>query len=244
MQCHVDDLRNTDNAWVEHIVVNCHGDSKEAFKNIRLRSSVGIASVQWTPIYANLPVIPGHEEFLELVCASANIFNAISCHLIQVTDFQNASYMDGVIPPAQQKQRPSSIAPMPSRASSASLSIPPTLDPHASVQLAEASAGDFRLRSDSNPMAIAEQQQTAMSPRDRSDTAPSHVRHPPRPKGHAPAPAPAPAATQARDAEPVSRSPPPKRHHHNKAQSPPPTLPPVDEPQEQEQQPQVFSMFS
>ena len=74
----MDDLRNTDNAWVEHIVVNCHGDSKEAFKSIRLRSSVNIASVQWTPIYANLPVIPGHDEFLELVLTCVTIISASS----------------------------------------------------------------------------------------------------------------------------------------------------------------------
>ncbi|GMT14777.1 hypothetical protein PFISCL1PPCAC_6074 [Pristionchus fissidentatus] len=63
---YVDDPRNTDNAWMETVVVNFH-DSDGIMNDVKLEAGDDAASVRWVFVDANESLYASHQEFINLL---------------------------------------------------------------------------------------------------------------------------------------------------------------------------------
>ncbi|XP_059485329.1 ADP-ribose pyrophosphatase, mitochondrial [Neocloeon triangulifer] len=64
---YVDDPRNTDNSWMETVVVNYHDRDGTYFKNIKLKSGDDAIGVQWKNLTDDLKLYASHSFFLKKV---------------------------------------------------------------------------------------------------------------------------------------------------------------------------------
>ena len=62
-----DDLRNTDNAWIESMILSYHDSSNGAFSDVKLRAGPGASSSQWVQIHRGLELHASHLQFLTMV---------------------------------------------------------------------------------------------------------------------------------------------------------------------------------
>lgn len=66
---YVDDPRNTDNAWMETVVVNFH-DAKGLLKNVTLQAGDDATSLRWIRVDSKEPLYASHSHFIQLLKAS------------------------------------------------------------------------------------------------------------------------------------------------------------------------------
>ena len=66
-QGYVDDIRNTDNAWIETTAQNFHDQSGEFVGHISLNAGDDAIGVSWLDISANLNLYASHTKLLEIV---------------------------------------------------------------------------------------------------------------------------------------------------------------------------------
>jgi hypothetical protein len=64
---YVDDIRNTDNAWMESTCVNFHDEDGKSFSKFRLNAGSDAAAVAWTTYYKGMPLYATHSNFLDVV---------------------------------------------------------------------------------------------------------------------------------------------------------------------------------
>jgi len=64
---HVDDPRNTDNAWMETVAVNFHDEQGESVGMLRLQAGDDAAKVQWCDAHSGLDLYASHKSMLEKV---------------------------------------------------------------------------------------------------------------------------------------------------------------------------------
>ncbi|GMS86319.1 hypothetical protein PENTCL1PPCAC_8494, partial [Pristionchus entomophagus] len=69
---YVDDPRNTDNSWMETVVVNFH-DYEGVMDDVQLEAGDDAASVRWVAADSNEPLYASHKSFIDLLCASITI---------------------------------------------------------------------------------------------------------------------------------------------------------------------------
>ena len=60
----VEDDRTTDTAWVETVLMNCHGDIPNAFAKFDLIPSAEYESAEWMPVRQSLKLHLNHEDFI------------------------------------------------------------------------------------------------------------------------------------------------------------------------------------
>ncbi|VDM38554.1 unnamed protein product [Toxocara canis] len=63
---YVDDPRNTDNAWMETVVVNFH-DNMGILEKVNFQAGSDAAKVRWIPVCASERLYASHEEFMKLL---------------------------------------------------------------------------------------------------------------------------------------------------------------------------------
>ncbi|CAI5440881.1 unnamed protein product [Caenorhabditis angaria] len=63
---YVDDPRNTDNAWMETVVVNFH-DSENILKNIKLQAGDDAIALRWIELDSDVPLYASHRHFIDLL---------------------------------------------------------------------------------------------------------------------------------------------------------------------------------
>lgn len=66
---YVDDPRNTDNAWMETVVVNFH-DAKGLLKNVKLQAGDDATSLRWIRVDSKEPLYASHSHFIDLLKSS------------------------------------------------------------------------------------------------------------------------------------------------------------------------------
>jgi len=64
---YVDDIRNTDNAWMETTCVNFHDEEGRSFSKFKLKAGDDAGEVAWTRYYKGMPLYATHTNFLEIV---------------------------------------------------------------------------------------------------------------------------------------------------------------------------------
>ncbi|XP_062263255.1 ADP-ribose pyrophosphatase, mitochondrial [Platichthys flesus] len=64
---YVDDPRNTDNAWMETVVVNFHDDSGDSVSELPLHAGDDAGQVKWADVDSFSSLYASHSHFLELV---------------------------------------------------------------------------------------------------------------------------------------------------------------------------------
>lgn len=64
---YVDDIRNTDNAWMETTCVNFHDEEGKSFSKFKLKAGDDAGEVAWTRYYKGMPLYATHTNFLEIV---------------------------------------------------------------------------------------------------------------------------------------------------------------------------------
>eukprot|EP00041_Stephanoeca_diplocostata_P027858 m.776020 g.776020 ORF g.776020 m.776020 type:complete len:345 (-) comp23261_c0_seq6:2762-3796(-) len=64
---YVDDIRNTDNAWMETTCVNFHDETGTVFSKFKLKSGDDAGDVAWTAYYPGIPLYATHNIFLDIV---------------------------------------------------------------------------------------------------------------------------------------------------------------------------------
>nr|XP_019958608.1 PREDICTED: ADP-ribose pyrophosphatase, mitochondrial isoform X1 [Paralichthys olivaceus] len=64
---YVDDPRNTDNAWMETVVVNFHDDSGNSVSELPLQAGDDAGQVKWADVDSSSTLYASHSHFLELV---------------------------------------------------------------------------------------------------------------------------------------------------------------------------------
>jgi len=64
---YVDDIRNTDNAWMETTCVNFHDENGRSFSKFKLKAGDDAGDVAWTKYYKGMPLYATHTNFLEIV---------------------------------------------------------------------------------------------------------------------------------------------------------------------------------
>lgn len=64
---YVDDPRNTDNAWIETVAMNCHDDTGAILDGIHLKAGDDACGVQWQEISGQLKLCANHLFILEQV---------------------------------------------------------------------------------------------------------------------------------------------------------------------------------
>jgi len=64
---YVDDIRNTDNAWIETTCVNFHDESGTSFAKFKLAAGDDAGEVAWTDYYEGMPLYATHTIFLNTV---------------------------------------------------------------------------------------------------------------------------------------------------------------------------------
>uniref|UniRef100_A0A915BTA8 Nudix hydrolase domain-containing protein n=1 Tax=Parascaris univalens TaxID=6257 RepID=A0A915BTA8_PARUN len=63
---YVDDPRNTDNAWMETVVMNFHDDSG-ILEKVHFKAGSDAANVRWIPVCASERLYASHEYFIQLL---------------------------------------------------------------------------------------------------------------------------------------------------------------------------------
>ena len=63
----MEDLRNTDNAWIETTAVNYHDDTKTTFHFLDFGSGAADVCLEWVQLDDSLPIRPFHLELLSFV---------------------------------------------------------------------------------------------------------------------------------------------------------------------------------
>uniref|UniRef100_A0A8R1DL49 Nudix hydrolase domain-containing protein n=1 Tax=Caenorhabditis japonica TaxID=281687 RepID=A0A8R1DL49_CAEJA len=71
---YVDDPRNTDNAWMETVVINFH-DSTGLLKNVNLQAGDDAKALRWIPVDSGEPLYASHEHFIQLLKENFNLNN-------------------------------------------------------------------------------------------------------------------------------------------------------------------------
>ncbi|VDK86812.1 unnamed protein product [Litomosoides sigmodontis] len=69
---YVDDPRNTDNAWIETVVVNFH-DTDDRLKNVKLRAGDDAIKLRWITVSENEKLYASHEDFIKLLAKHHDI---------------------------------------------------------------------------------------------------------------------------------------------------------------------------
>jgi len=64
---YVDDPRNTDNSWMETVVMNFHDDSGLSVGNLKLKAGDDARNLKWMAIESNLTLYASHKEFIHKV---------------------------------------------------------------------------------------------------------------------------------------------------------------------------------
>lgn len=64
---YVDDPRNTDNCWMETVVMNFHDDSGLSVGNLKLKAGDDARNLKWMAIDSNLTLYASHKEFIHKV---------------------------------------------------------------------------------------------------------------------------------------------------------------------------------
>ncbi|CAB3411217.1 unnamed protein product [Caenorhabditis bovis] len=63
---YVDDPRNTDNAWMETVVINFH-DVNDVLKNVELKAGDDAKDLRWIRVDSNEPLYASHSHFIEIL---------------------------------------------------------------------------------------------------------------------------------------------------------------------------------
>ncbi|XP_014277142.1 ADP-ribose pyrophosphatase, mitochondrial isoform X2 [Halyomorpha halys] len=66
-QGYVDDIRNTDNAWIETTAQNFHDKNGDVFGNMNLKAGDDAIGVSWLDLSSKLSLYASHSKFLEFV---------------------------------------------------------------------------------------------------------------------------------------------------------------------------------
>jgi ADP-ribose pyrophosphatase len=61
---YVDDPRNTDNCWMETVVMNFHDEDGSVFDKFELHAGDDAVGVKWTPITPELTLFASHTDFV------------------------------------------------------------------------------------------------------------------------------------------------------------------------------------
>uniref|UniRef100_A0A0V0GA23 Putative transient receptor potential-related channel 7 n=1 Tax=Triatoma dimidiata TaxID=72491 RepID=A0A0V0GA23_TRIDM len=69
---YVDDIRNTDNAWIETVAQNFHDESGTIMDTLKLRAGDDAKDVLWIDISSNLNLYASHTYLIELVVSRHN----------------------------------------------------------------------------------------------------------------------------------------------------------------------------
>ncbi|XP_073993732.1 ADP-ribose pyrophosphatase, mitochondrial [Rhodnius prolixus] len=69
---YVDDIRNTDNAWIETVAQNFHDESGSLMDHLKLRSGDDAVDVMWIDISSNLDLYASHTYLIKLVVTNHN----------------------------------------------------------------------------------------------------------------------------------------------------------------------------
>lgn len=64
---YVDDIRNTDNAWIETTAKNFHDENGDIFGNMKLKAGDDAIGVSWLDLSSKLSLYASHSKFLEIV---------------------------------------------------------------------------------------------------------------------------------------------------------------------------------
>ena len=64
---YVDDIRNTDNAWMETTCVNFHDEDGRSFSKFKLKAGDDAGEVAWTKYFKGMPLYATHTNFLDIV---------------------------------------------------------------------------------------------------------------------------------------------------------------------------------
>ncbi|XP_047141190.1 TATA element modulatory factor isoform X1 [Hydra vulgaris] len=65
---YVDDIRNTDNAWMETVAVNFHDDDGNSISHLPLKAGDDAKNVQWMKIDKKLELYANHADFIRQTC--------------------------------------------------------------------------------------------------------------------------------------------------------------------------------
>lgn len=65
---YVDDPRNTDNAWIETVVVNFHDNNGDIMSRVPLQAGDDAESVRWLAIEGKLELYASHYDFIRKTC--------------------------------------------------------------------------------------------------------------------------------------------------------------------------------
>lgn len=66
---YVDDIRNTDNAWMETTCVNFHDDDGFSFSKFKLKAGDDAGQVAWATYEKGMPLYATHTDFMRIVAA-------------------------------------------------------------------------------------------------------------------------------------------------------------------------------
>ncbi|OQR74928.1 deoxyhypusine hydroxylase-like [Tropilaelaps mercedesae] len=66
---YVDDPRNTDNAWLETVVINFHDDKGDLVGNWSFQAGSDAREVRWIPLHSEIKLYASHADFLAQVAA-------------------------------------------------------------------------------------------------------------------------------------------------------------------------------
>ncbi|XP_029650951.1 ADP-ribose pyrophosphatase, mitochondrial isoform X2 [Octopus sinensis] len=69
---YVDDIRNTDNSWIETVAMNFHDDNGTSVANLALTAGDDAVSVKWLDIAQSLKLYANHKEFMKKVANDLN----------------------------------------------------------------------------------------------------------------------------------------------------------------------------
>lgn len=69
---YVDDPRNTDNAWIETVVVNFHDEDGSTVGKMNLKTGDDVSGVKWMDINRKLDLYASHTEFIKQVMHKHN----------------------------------------------------------------------------------------------------------------------------------------------------------------------------
>jgi len=72
---YVDDIRNTDNAWMETTCVNFHDGNGKSFSKFKLNPGDDAGQVKWTKFTPGMPLYATHSKFLEIVAAMHGVLD-------------------------------------------------------------------------------------------------------------------------------------------------------------------------
>ena len=63
----MEDPRNTDNAWIETVVVNFHDESGQTLARFQLQAGSDAGGVVWTEAHSHMDIYPSYVYFIEEV---------------------------------------------------------------------------------------------------------------------------------------------------------------------------------